>query len=104
MARNIQSKLQMETLIHFLSFKRVIHEDLLSKKMTNFYEKVSFTRRETNFYIFLRRRLRHHLYNTFQKKIYCSKNVSCTNCYRSPDMKQYERAQTRDEQTLGPPV
>lgn len=34
MARNIQSKLQMETLIHFLSLKRVIHEDLLSKKMT----------------------------------------------------------------------
>lgn len=106
MARNIQSKLQMETLIHFLSLKRVIHEDLLSKKIMAkiLWKSITFTRRETNLHIF-KKTLRHHLYNSdLSKKIYHSKNVSCTNCYRSPDMKQYERTQTRDEQTLGPPV
>lgn len=105
MARNIQSKLQMETLIHFLSLKRVIHEDLLSKKIMAkiLWKSITFTRRETNLHIF-KKTLRHHLYNSDLSK----KNILLKKCilHELLSLARYEtiRAYTNTRRTnTGPP-
>lgn len=104
MARNIQSKLQMETLIHFLSLKRVIHEDLLSKKMTKIlWKSIIHTTRNKLLYIF-KKTLRHHLYNSDLSK----KNILLKKCilHELLSLARYEtiRAYTNTRRTnTGPP-